>query len=115
MIADVFVTSCGYGPYLETGFRKILRSSTYMNKDVDDRFIVLSWTLRLYKDLKLKRLPAIKTLNKAKMLTGSELEKREIAYAVSRLSRLDDTLSEGAIDNVKTRFAKKFSDFNNKR
>ena len=109
-IADVFVSSCGYGPYLETGFRKILRSTTYINKDVDDRFIVLSWALRLKRDLKLNRLPAIKTLNKAKQLTGSELEKRELTNAVNKLSRLED-INEGAIDNLKSRFSKKINDF----
>ena len=110
MIADTFVASCGYGPYLETGFRKILRSSTYMNKDVDDRFITLSWVLRLDTDLLVRRLPAIKTLNKAKTLTASQLEKREIEYAVNKLAHLD-SVHEGAIDNVRSRFSKKFDNF----
>ena len=114
MIADVFVASCGYGPELESGFRKILRSSSYMNKDVDDRFIVLSWALRLNRDLKLKRLPAIKTLNKAKTLTGSQLEKRELSYAASRLARVDEPVSENAFENMKNRFSKKFTDFKTK-
>ena len=109
-IADIFVASCGYGPYLESGFRKILRSTNYINKDVDDRFIVLSWALRLKRDLKLNRLPAIKTLNKAKQLTGSELEKREITNAVTKLSRLE-SVEEGAFENLKSRFSKKLNDF----
>lgn len=109
-IADAFVASCGYGPYLESGFRKILRSTSYLNKDVDDRFIVLSWALRLKRDLKLNRLPAIRTLNKAKQLTASELEKREIANAVSKLNRIED-INESAIDNLKSRFNKKINDF----
>ena len=109
-IADTFVASCGYGPYLESGFRKILRSTNYINKDVDDRFIVLSWALRLKRDLKLNRLPAIKTLNKAKQLTGSELEKRELSNAVNKLSRLE-SVEEGAFENLKGRFAKKLNDF----
>ena len=109
-IADIFVASCGYGPYLESGFRKILRSTNYINKDVDDRFIVLSWALRLKRDLKLNRLPAIKTLNKAKQLTGSELEKREITNAVTKLSRME-SVAEGAFENLKSRFSKKLNDF----
>ena len=109
-IADIFVSSCGYGPYLESGFRKILRSTNYINKDVDDRFIVLSWALRLKRDLKLNRLPAIKTLNKAKQLTGSELEKREITNAVTKLSRME-SVEEGAFENLKSRFSKKLNDF----
>ena len=109
-IADIFVASCGYGPYLESGFRKILRSTNYINKDVDNRFIVLSWALRLKRDLKLNRLPAIKTLNKAKQLTGSELEKREITNAVTKLSRME-SVEEGAFENLKSRFSKKLNDF----
>lgn len=110
VIADTFVASCGYGPYLETALRKILRSTNYINKDVDDRFIVLSWALRLKRNLKLTRLPAIKTLNKAKQLTGSELEKRELKNAVTKLSRME-SVEEGAFENVKGRFAKKINDF----
>lgn len=108
LVADAFVTGCGYGPYLESGFRKILRSGTYLNKDVDDRFIVLSWVLRVNKDIRGKRLPAIKTLNKAKLLSASELEKREIAFAISKLNMLDDPLTEGSISDV---FKKKISNF----
>lgn len=109
MIADAFVASCGFGQDLETGFRKVLRSSIYMNKDVDDRFIVLSWVLRLYKEISLKRLPAIKTLNKAKQLTASKLEKRELTNAVNRLNRIDDNLNENAFDDMKFRLNKKFA------
>ena len=111
IIADTFVASCGYGPYLESGFRKILRSSVYVNKGVDDRFIVMTWILRLYNNVKLKRLPAIKTLNKAKELTGSTLEKKELDWAVGRLNRLEDNLNENAFDNVRNRFNKKFASF----
>ena len=111
VIADSFVAACGFGPELETGFRKILRSANYMNKDVDDRFIVLSWTLRLYKEVKLKRLPAIRTLNKAKSLTASQLEKRELTNAVNNLNRLEDSFTEGALDSVISKFNKKFAAF----
>lgn len=111
MIADSFVISCGYGAYLDSAFRKLSASTTYINKNVDNSFITLSWALRLKNELNIRRLPAIKTLNKAKQLTGSELEKREINYAVEKLSRIDDVVEEGAFENVKNRFSKKFADF----
>ena len=88
-----------------------MRSNTYMNKDVDDRFITLSWVLRLRAEFTTKRIPAIHTLNKAKNLTASQLEKREMDYAIRLLNRMDDPISEGAIDAVKQRFSKKFNDF----
>lgn len=114
LIADVFVTGCGYGPYLESGMRKILRSDRFLNKDVDDRLITLSWVLRLRSEFAVRRIPAIHTLNKAKHLTASELEKRELDYAVTLLNKMDEPVSEGAIDSVKQRFSKKFNDFKQK-
>ena len=111
IIADSFVVACGYGPYLESGMRKISRSNLYLNKNVDDRLIAMSWVLRLKSEFKLRRLPAIKTLNTAKQLTGSKLEQRELLYASNVLNRMDDPVTEGAIDNIKSRFSKKFNDF----
>ena len=110
-VADTFVVSCGYGPDLESAMRKIMRSSTYMAKNVDDRFITLSWVLRLRNEFAIRRLPAVKTLNKAKQLTASKLEQREIAYASNIMSRTDLGLNEGFIDDIKARFSKKFNDF----
>jgi hypothetical protein len=111
MVADTFVVSCGYGPDLESAMRKIMRSSTYMAKSVDDRFITLSWVLRLRNEFAIRRLPAVKTLNKAKQLTASKLEQREITYASNIMSRTDLGLNEGFIDDIKARFSKKFNDF----
>jgi len=110
-IADTFVVSCGYGPDLESAMRKVVRSSTYMAKSVDDRFIALSWVLRLRNEFVLRRLPAVRTLNKAKQLTASKLEQRELTYAANIMSRTDLGLNEGFIDDIKARFSKKFNDF----
>lgn len=111
MIADTFVISCGYGPDLESAMRKIVTSSTYMAKNVDDRFITLSWVLRLRSEFSIRRIPAVKTLNKAKQLTASKLEQREIAYATNILSRSDLGIYEGFVEDIKARFSKKFNDF----
>lgn len=108
IISDSFVFSCGYGPYLESAMKKITRSSTFLNKDIDNRLIALSWVLRLNVEFKTRRIPAIKTLNKAKQLTGSKLEERELAYAANTLNRMEDPIKEGNFfDNVKDRFSKK--------
>lgn len=111
MIADTFVVSCGYGADLESAMRKVVASSTYLAKNVDDRFITLSWVLRLRSEFSIRRIPAVKTLNKAKTLTASKLEQREIAYATNILSRSDLGINEGFIDDIKSRFSKKFNDF----
>ena len=114
MVADTFVVSCGYGPDLESAMRKIVTSTAYMAKSVDDRFIALSWILRMRSEFSIRRIPAVKTLNKAKQLTASKLEQREIAYATNILSRSDLGINEGFIDDIRARFSKKFNDFKTK-
>lgn len=111
LVADSFVVSCGYGPDLESAMRKIVSSSTYMAKNVDDRFITLSWVLRLRSEFSIRRIPAVKILNKAKQLTASKLEQREIAYATNILNRTDLGINEGFIEDIRARFSKKFNDF----
>lgn len=112
IIADSFVYGCGYGEYLESAMKKILNSSTYLNKSVDNRLITMGWVLRMNREFKIRRIPAIRTLNKAKYLTASKLEERELAYAENLMNNMKDPLSEASfIDNIKARFSKKFMDF----
>lgn len=111
IIADAFVAACGYGPDLASAFRKISRSSIYLNKNVDNRLIAISWALRLKNEFNTSRLPAIKTLNKAKQLTSSKLEERELTYVSNSLNKMQDPINESIIDDVKNRFSKKINDF----
>ena len=111
IVADATVVACGYGPDLETALRKIRRSDTYLNKDVDDRFITLAWVLRLRSEFDTKRIPAIHTLNRAKALTASQLEKRELDYAIKLMNRMEDPMNEGIIDDLKEKFSKKVTKF----
>lgn len=111
MVADAFVVACGYGPELESALKKIVKSLSYMAQDVDDRFIALSWVLRLGREFSILRIPAIKTLNKAAQLTGSNLEKKELKYASRIMSTMNEPINESALDNLKARFSKKFMEF----
>ena len=111
IVADATVVACGYGPDLETALRKIRRSDTYLNKDVDDRFITLAWVLRLRSEFDTKRIPAIHTLNRAKALTASQLEKRELDYAIKLMNRMENPMSESIIDDLKDKFSKKVTKF----
>lgn len=61
----------------------------YENSEIS-KFIVFQWTLGLYKNLKEQRIGAIKTLTRAKILTGSRLEKMEIDNVINRIKRIDD-------------------------
>lgn len=90
IIADSFVVACGYGPELESAFEKVVKNSYRINKDVSNKFIVLAWVIRLYTDIKLRRIVAIKSLQKGESYTASKLEKREMENVIRRLRRIDD-------------------------
>lgn len=111
LVADAFVVSCGYGPQLESAMRKIVAGISYMRKDIDDRFIALTWVLRIGREFELFRIPAVKTLNKAITLTGSNLEKRELRYASKIVGTMEQPFTEGAWDNVRERWNNRFMKF----
>lgn len=105
ILADEFVVACGYGPELESAFEKIIKQSYNLNKDIDNKFIVLAWVIRLYGDIKLKRIPAIRSLQKANSITASKLEKHELENVTRRLYRIDDSslLEADIIDTIKAK------------
>ena len=57
---------------------KIKSKSSQLNKNVSNKLVVLQWTLRLYKDVKFKRIAALHTIEKCKKSTGSKLVVRDM-------------------------------------
>lgn len=102
-IADEFVVACGYGKDLESALGKIVKSSIALNADVNNKFVVLQYVLRLYKDVKFKRIAALRAFNKAKSVTPSTLEIREINGAIRSLNQIDDAslIKESAFKKLK--------------
>lgn len=90
MLADQFVIACGFGEELESAYRKITKKAGSLNKEVRNKLLVLQWTLRIYKDVKIRRIGAIKTLNRAKALSASTLEKRGIELMSRSINQIDD-------------------------
>lgn len=88
--ADSFAVALGYGNELQSALKKIRRKAPALNRDVKNKLLVLQWTLRLYKNLTLRRIPALRTLQKAYEIDGSELEKREICACIRVLSKMDE-------------------------
>lgn len=86
IIADEFIVSCGYGPDLESAYKKIIKSVFNIDKDLNNRYILLNWAFNIYKDIKSHRVRALKTLNLADKMTGCALEKREIDNVTRNLS-----------------------------
>ena len=111
ILADEFVFKCGFGEQLQSALKSVLHNTGKLTKGVNNKLIVLTWTLRLYKDVRFQRISAIKSLKKAKSLSGSQLEKREFDSMIRRLERIDDdTLIESAFDDLKARYIKKIDD-----
>lgn len=90
ILADEFVVKCGYGSELESALNKIIKKNGYLNAEVPNKLLVLQWTLRLYKDVKIKRISALHALNRGKSLTASVLQKREISNVIRNLQQIDD-------------------------
>lgn len=105
VLADEFVVTCGYGDKLATALDKIVKNGFKINAQQSNKMVTLSWVLRLYKDVKLRRIPAIRTLQKAKSMTSSTFQKREYDGVIKRLNRIDDealiesVIREGKISN----------------
>lgn len=89
-LADEFVIAHGYGAALESALTKIVNHTGSLNKGVTNNFLVMGWTLRLYQDIKNRRIPALYLLRKMKELTPSHLEREELYKLEVRLRRIDD-------------------------
>lgn len=108
ILADEFVRGCGYSNCLDNALKKIVKNNSklYIDSDIS-KFTVMAWTLRLYKGLKFRRIGALRTLARAKQMTGSVLEKKEMENIARRIRRIDDTeLLESVQDKVKARMRK---------
>lgn len=94
VLADDFVRSYGYGDALESAMNTIIRNfkGLYTGNSKIDKFSVFMWTLGIYKHLGTRRIAAIRTLNRAKALTGSRLEKAEIENVIRKINRIDDSM-----------------------
>lgn len=102
--ADEFATVYGFSTELTSAYRKISINNTklYENTNVA-KSTVFCWTLNLYKNLRVRRISAVKTLNRAIQLTGSRIEKMEMENVIKRIKRIDDdTLLENKIFNEDT-------------
>ena len=86
VVADSFVVSCGYGDALQTALRRTSSGAFSMSSGANiPKFIMLHWSLRLYADINTKRIPAIKTLEKAISISGSNLLGNKMDYLRKRL------------------------------
>lgn len=91
--ADDFVTAYGLGYELKTAYDKITSNNMKLYADSQiSKFTVFAWTLSLYRNMKVRRVGGLKTLARAKQMTGSRLEKLEIENVIKRINRIDDSV-----------------------
>lgn len=106
--ADEFAEAYGLSDDLDSAYTKIVKGNMklYSNCEIS-KFIVFGWTLSLYKDLKIRRIGAIKTLARAKHLTGSRLEKMEMENVIRRIKRIDDGIVFESTDTIRQKLREK--------
>lgn len=91
VLADEFVHMCGYGEHLNSIFEKICKSGMRINDKSVNKLTSLAWTLSVYKEIKIKRIPAIRLLEKMHSISGSQFEKREMEIMKNAISTIDDS------------------------
>lgn len=108
--ADEFATAYGFQDQLSNAFDKIFKNNIklYENSEIS-KFITFGWALSIYKNLKIHRIGAIKTLHRAKLLTGSRIEQLEIDNVIRRINRIYDfaLLESSLSDKIKIKLKEK--------
>lgn len=92
--ADAVAAQLGYGVDLESAFTKISRRSLDLNRDVDNKLIVLQWALRTYKNLNIDRKFAIRKLNNLIDINGSEVENSRVKTMLDDINNIDSKLTK---------------------
>lgn len=87
-----------YAAFFKSGFEKVEKQLLVYNAVANTKFLVLSWVMRLYKDVLHNRIAALHTIAKCMEMTPSQIEKKELSNIARRLNRIDDdSLLESAL------------------
>ena len=110
IMGDELAAAYGLSDALTSAYGKINKNNIklYENSEIS-RFITFSWVLSVYKNLRIRRVGTIRTLNRAIQLTGSRLEKMEMENVIRRIKRIDDdSLLEGStMDTIRQKLKEK--------
>lgn len=96
--ADVVAAQLGYGRDLESAFTKISKRSIDLNRDVDNKLVVLQWALRTYKNLNIDRKYAIRKLNNLIDINGSEVQNSRVKTMLDDIKNIDFKLSKPSLE-----------------
>ena len=89
-VMNDFFEWCGYEQNIKSAFNKIALNWYNYNKEINNKFIVLAWVLRVYKNVRDNRIPALMMIDRCKQLSPSKIEIKELGNIARRLNRIDD-------------------------
>ncbi len=89
-VMNDFFEWCGYKEHIHSAFDKIASNWYNYNKEINNKFIVLAWVLRVYRDVLHNRIPALMMIDRCKQLSPSKIEIKELDNIARRLNRIDD-------------------------
>lgn len=89
-VADDFVVKCGYGQALNSAFEKIIKNRGSLGGG-DGKFIVLLWSLSVYRDMRLRKRNIISQLEDGKKVEGSKLFQRFYDTTIQSLNRVPNS------------------------
>ena len=90
-----------YVKHIVSALDKVSKVGWNFNREIDTRFVGLSWVLRVYRDVLGYRISAIKTLERMQELTPSQIEKKEFNNFARRLNRIDDDMLLESVTKTK--------------
>ena len=102
-VMNDFFEWCNYEQNIKSAFNKIALNWYNYNKEINNKFIVLAWVLRVYKNVRDNRIPALMMIDRCKQLSPSKIEIKELDNIARRLNRIDDDAlieSAGTAENI---------------
>ena len=102
IIADEFVYKCGFGDELQSALNKIVKKRNSIINDRDNKLSMFVWSISLYKNIKMQRIPALRLINKGKQISASKLQVKDLERLERNLKNIDlSAVDESAFDNLK--------------
>lgn len=100
--ADEFVYKCGVGDELQSALLKIVKKRNSIINEKDNKLSIFVWTLALYKNIKLQRIPALRLIKKGEQIAPSQLQKRDLERLERNLKNIDlASIDESVFDDLK--------------
>jgi hypothetical protein len=90
---DIFADFIDWTDYKEcvlSALNKVESAWHNINKNLDNKFIVLSWLMRVYNDVLGYRLSVIRLCERMKSLPPSKIERKELDNLNKRIQLIDD-------------------------